>query len=87
MFKSKYQMKIIFQGESNNLSEEKLVLTKKSNLYPLVRKPLSISLILSVATAIVKKVFSTMSSIHDRLRNRMSDEWMNHSAIVCVEYF
>lgn len=87
MFKSKYQMKIIFQGESNNLSEEKLVLTKKSNLYPLVRKPLSISLILSVATAIVKKVFSTMSSIHDRLRNRMSDEWMNDSAIVCVEYF
>jgi hypothetical protein len=64
---------------------EKLVLTKKNMVYPLVYKLLTLALILPVATATVERVFSATSIVKDRLRNRMGDQWMNDSTIVYVE--
>ncbi|XP_042405026.1 zinc finger MYM-type protein 1-like [Zingiber officinale] len=64
---------------------EKLVMSKKNMVYPLVFKLLTLALILPVATATVERVFSAMRIVKDRLRNRMSDDWMNDSLIVYVE--
>ncbi|XP_075483620.1 uncharacterized protein LOC142523773 [Primulina tabacum] len=75
-----------FQGLKGlgNLSE-KLVMSKKNMMYPLVYKLLTLTLILPVATTTVERVFSAMRIVKDRLRNRMSDDWMNDSLIVYVE--
>ncbi|XP_042387331.1 zinc finger MYM-type protein 1-like [Zingiber officinale] len=75
-----------FQGlkDLGDLSE-KLVMSNKSMVYPLVFKLLTLALILPVATASVERVFSAMRIVKDRLRNRMSDDWMNDSLIVYVE--
>ncbi|XP_073049004.1 uncharacterized protein [Primulina eburnea] len=64
---------------------EKLVMLKKNMVYPLVYKLLTLVLILPVATAKVERVFSAMKIVKDRLRNRMSDDWMNDILIVYVE--
>ncbi|KAK6125832.1 hypothetical protein DH2020_040428 [Rehmannia glutinosa] len=64
---------------------EKLVETKKNKLYPFVYKLLTLALILPVATATVERVFSAMGIVKDKLRNRMSDEWMNDCLICYVE--
>lgn len=71
----------------NGISDfvEMLVMTKKSKVYLLLYKLLTLTLILSVATAIVKRVLSIMSIIKDRLHNRMGDQWMNNCKIVYVE--
>ncbi|XP_022855983.1 uncharacterized protein LOC111377158, partial [Olea europaea var. sylvestris] len=60
---------------------EKLVLTKKDKVYPLVYRLLTLTLILPVATATVERVFSAMNIVKNRLRNRMGDQWMNDSTI------
>ncbi|XP_022883750.1 zinc finger MYM-type protein 1-like [Olea europaea var. sylvestris] len=61
-----------FEG-LNDLGDlaEKLVLTKKDKVYPLVYRLLTLALILPVATAIVERVFSAMNIVKNRLRNRM----------------
>ncbi|XP_073045822.1 uncharacterized protein [Primulina eburnea] len=64
---------------------EKLVMSKKNMVYPLVYKLLTLTLILPVATATVERVFSAMRIVKDRMRNRMSDDWMNDGLIVYVE--
>ncbi|XP_073153527.1 uncharacterized protein [Henckelia pumila] len=64
---------------------EKVAMSKKNKVYPLVYKLLTLALILPVATASVERVFSAMGIVKDRLRNRMGDEWMNDSLIVYVE--
>ncbi|XP_022847505.1 zinc finger MYM-type protein 1-like [Olea europaea var. sylvestris] len=53
---------------------EKLVLTKKDKVYPLVYRLLTLALILPVATATVESVFSAMSIVKNRLCNRMGDQ-------------
>jgi hypothetical protein len=53
---------------------EKLVKTKKNVIYSLVYSLVTLSLILLVATTTVERVFSTMSIVKNRLRNRMGDE-------------
>jgi hypothetical protein len=50
---------------------EKLVEMKRDVVYPLVYSLVTLSLILSVATAIVEKAFSAMNIVKNRLRNRM----------------
>ncbi|XP_022862574.1 zinc finger MYM-type protein 1-like [Olea europaea var. sylvestris] len=50
---------------------EKLVLTKKDKVYPLVYRLLTLALILPVATATMERVFSAMSIVKNRLRNRV----------------
>ncbi|XP_022883828.1 uncharacterized protein LOC111400666 [Olea europaea var. sylvestris] len=61
---------------------EKLVLTKKDKVYPLVYRLLTLALILPVATTTVERVFSAMSIVKNILFNRMDDRWMNDSTIV-----
>ncbi|XP_022848801.1 zinc finger MYM-type protein 1-like [Olea europaea var. sylvestris] len=51
---------------------EKLVLTKKDKVYPLVYRLLTLALILPVATATVERVFSAMNIVKNRLCNRMA---------------
>ncbi|XP_022859513.1 uncharacterized protein LOC111380240, partial [Olea europaea var. sylvestris] len=72
-----------FEG-LNDLGDlaKKLVLKKKDRVYPLVYRLLTLALILPVATATVERVFSAMSIVKDRLRNRMGDQWMNDSTII-----
>ena len=64
---------------------EKLVMTKKNIIYPLVYKLLTLTLVLPIATATIERVFSAMNIVKDRLRNRMGDQWMNDSLVVYVE--
>ena len=62
-----------------------MVVSRKNLVYPLVYRLLTLALILDVATATVEIVFSAMSIIKDRLRNRIGDQWMNDSLIVYIE--
>ncbi|XP_022883711.1 uncharacterized protein LOC111400537 [Olea europaea var. sylvestris] len=77
-----------FEG-LNDLGDlaKKLVLTKKDRVYLLVYRLLTLTLILPVAIANVEIVFYAMSIVKDRLRNRISDQWMNDSTIVYVHQF
>ncbi|KAI8558542.1 hypothetical protein RHMOL_Rhmol04G0102900 [Rhododendron molle] len=63
----------------------KMVETGRDKVYPFVYLLLTLALILPVATAIVERVFSAMNIVKDRLRNRMSDQWLNDSLVVYVE--
>lgn len=56
---------------------KKLVKLKKHHAYLLVYSLLKLVLLLPVATATVARVFSAMKIIKNRLRNKMSDEWIN----------
>ena len=40
---------------------------------------------LLVAYATVKRLFSAMKIVNNRLRNRMSDQWMDNNLIVYIE--
>ena len=52
---------------------EKIVEMKKNVSYPLVYLLVTLTLILLVATATIKRVFSTMNIIKNRLRNQIGD--------------
>jgi hypothetical protein len=64
---------------------QKMVETKKNGVYPLVYLLVSLALTLPVATATVERAFSAMKIVKNRLRSRMSDQWMNDSLIVYIE--
>ena len=64
---------------------QKMVVTQKNLVYPLVYWLLTLALILHVATATVERVFSAISIVKNRLRNRIGDQWMNDSLIVYIE--
>ena len=64
---------------------EKLVSTRKYEIYPLVYLLVKLALTFLVATAIVKRSFSAMKYIKNELRNRMGDQWMNDCLIVYIE--
>jgi hypothetical protein len=55
------------------------------NAYPLVYRLIELTLILSVATTSVERVFSAMSIIKTDLRNKMDDEWLNDLMICYTE--
>jgi hypothetical protein len=42
-------------------------------------------MILPVATTTVERSFSAMKIVKTRLRNRMSDEWLNDCLVIYVE--
>ncbi|XP_020421393.1 zinc finger MYM-type protein 1-like [Prunus persica] len=73
--------------ELNGISDlaKKLVEIGKHKEYPLVYFLITLGLVLPVATASVKKVFSGMNFVKNRLRNRMGDQWMNDSLVVYIE--
>ncbi|KAH9657510.1 TTF-type domain-containing protein [Citrus sinensis] len=62
-----------------------MVKTKKDKVYPLVYQLVTLALILPVATATVERVFSAMNFVKNRLRNRMSDQWLNDNLLVYIE--
>ena len=62
-----------------------MVETKKNVIYPLVYLLVNLALTLSVAIATMERAFSAMKIVKNRLRSRMSDQWMNNSLIVYIE--
>jgi hypothetical protein len=64
---------------------EKMVETKKNLIFSLIYILIKLSLLLLVATAIVKRVFSVMHIVKGKLRNRMRDKWMNNSLVIYIE--
>ena len=62
-----------------------LVETNKHEQYHIVYKLLKLVLILPVATASVERVFSSMSYVKNKLRNKMGDEYLNNCLVTFVE--
>jgi hypothetical protein len=62
-----------------------LVETNKHQQYFLVYKLLKLVLILPVATASVERVFSSMNYVKNKLRNKMSDEYLKNALVTFVE--
>ena len=54
-------------------------------VYFLIYRLLKLALLLPVATASVERVFSAMSIIKARLRNRMGDRFMNDCFVAYIE--
>ena len=52
---------------------EKMIKMKKNVSYPLIYLLVTLALILLVTTATVKRAFSTMNIIKNRLRNQIGD--------------
>ncbi|KAK4281841.1 hypothetical protein QN277_013289 [Acacia crassicarpa] len=63
----------------------KMVEKGKDIVYPLVYLLIKLALVLPVATASVEWVFSAMTIVKDKLRNRMSDDWFNSCMLTYVE--
>jgi len=63
----------------------KLVQTKKHLSFPHLHLLLKLALILPVSTATVERVFSAMKFIKTKLRNRISDEFLNDTVITYFE--
>ena len=64
---------------------EKLVLTKKNTVYPLVYLLVKLALILPISTTSVERGFSAMKIVKNRLRNRMGDQLLNDSLITYIK--
>ena len=64
---------------------EKMIEMKKNMSYPLVYSLVTLALILLVATATVKRAFSTMNIIKNRLCNQIGDQWMNDCLVTYIE--
>ena len=58
---------------------------KKNVSYPLVYSLVTLALILLVATTTVKRAFSALNIIKNRLRNQIGDKWMNDCLITYIE--
>ena len=64
---------------------EKMVEMKKNVSYPLVYSLVTLVLILLVTSTTVKRAFSTMNIIKNRLRNQIGDQWMNDCLVTYIE--
>ncbi|XP_050936272.1 uncharacterized protein LOC127144404 [Cucumis melo] len=64
---------------------QKMVITAKDKVYPLVYRLLTLALILPVTTATMERTFSAMSIIKTQLRNRMEDQWMHDCLVAYIE--
>ncbi|XP_062213749.1 uncharacterized protein LOC133914723 [Phragmites australis] len=63
----------------------KLVETKKSGTFKVVYKLIKLVLILPVATASVERVFSSMTYVKNKLRNKMRSQYMNDCLVTFIE--
>jgi hypothetical protein len=63
----------------------KMVQTDRHTCYPLVYRLIELALILPVATATVERAFLAMNIIKTELRNKMNDEWVDHSMVCYIE--
>ena len=64
---------------------QKMVETRKNNVYPLVYRLITLALILPVATTTVERAFSSMNIVKNQLRNRIGEQWMSDSLIIHIE--
>jgi hypothetical protein len=62
-----------------------LVQIKKSIKHDIVYKLLKLVLVLTVATATVERVFSSMNYVKNKLRNRMRDQYLNDCLVTFIE--
>ncbi|KAL5563579.1 hypothetical protein UlMin_033326 [Ulmus minor] len=62
-----------------------LVQTRKNDVYSLVYRLVTLSLLLPIVTATVERAFSAMNVVKNQLRNRMEDQWMNDILLVYIE--
>ncbi|KAL5561455.1 hypothetical protein UlMin_031202 [Ulmus minor] len=62
-----------------------LVQTRRNDVYPLVYRLVTLSLLLPIVTAIVERAFFAINVVKNRLRNRMEDQWMNDILLVYIE--
>ena len=62
-----------------------LVETNRHEQYHIVYKLLKLVLILPVATASVERVFSSMSYVKNKLRNKMGADYLNNCLVTFVE--
>ena len=58
---------------------------KKNVSYPLIYLLVTLALIILVTTATVKRTFSTMNIIKNRLRNQIGDQWMNDCLVTYIK--
>ncbi|KAK9713778.1 hypothetical protein RND81_06G051100 [Saponaria officinalis] len=63
----------------------KLIETNKQVSYPIVCLLLKLVLILPVATTSVERVFSSMTFVKNKLRNRLGDKLLNHCLVTFIE--
>jgi hypothetical protein len=63
----------------------KLVDTNKCNTFAMVYKLSKLTLLLSVATASVERVFSAMKVVKSSLCNKMGDQWLNDRLVTYIE--
>ena len=66
---------------------EKMEEMKKDVSHSLVYSLVTLALILLVATVTVKRAFSVMNIIKNRLRNRIGDWWMNNCLVTYIEKY
>ncbi|XP_022889133.1 zinc finger MYM-type protein 1-like [Olea europaea var. sylvestris] len=76
---------VFFNLKSISCVAQKLVETGSSCYFPLVYRPITLVLILPVATASVERVFSAMNLIKNDLRNKMGDELLNDNLVAYME--
>ncbi|KAL6543005.1 hypothetical protein OROHE_010525 [Orobanche hederae] len=62
-----------------------LVKTRKSVIYPLMYRVITLILTLLVSTATTKRSFSAMSLVKNKLRNKMEDEYLSDCLMLYIE--
>ena len=62
-----------------------MVEMKKNVSHPLVYSLVTLALILLVVTVTIKRAFSIMNIIKNRLRNKIGDQWMNDCLVTYIE--
>ncbi|CAH9134047.1 unnamed protein product [Cuscuta epithymum] len=62
-----------------------LITTRKSDIYPLVYRVVTLIITLPVSTATTERSFSAMSIMKTTLRNKMEDEYLTDCLLVYIE--
>ena len=62
-----------------------LVQKRRNDVYPLVFRLVTLSLLLPVVTATVERAFSAINVVKNRLCNRIEDQWMNDILLVYID--
>ncbi|KAL4346995.1 hypothetical protein GQ457_17G015670 [Hibiscus cannabinus] len=62
-----------------------LVRTRKSEIYPLVYRVVTLILTLPVSTATTERSFSAMNIIKNKLRNKIEDEFLSNCLLLHIE--
>ena len=75
-----------FKGLTNLVDlSVKLVQTGRHNIYDMVYNLLKLVLILSVVTASVERVFSALTFVKTKLRNKMEDSLLDDYLLTFIE--